>query len=240
MAASVTAGPSGVHGAVGTRARTGGALARLLAVAVLLWAALCGVGYLLTHALRNTSFEHSDGSIDRWLASHRSAPWNAITHWLTYGAETITVIAVGLVLFVGMRLHLHRWRESLFLFAALAGEVTIFVCTTLVIDRNRPPVAHLDSAPPTSSFPSGHMAAAVCLYGAIAIIAGHASNRSWLRAVAVLAAVLIPCCVAFARLYRGMHYPTDVVGGAVLSIVWLTAAWFIVLRSGRPDRGVRS
>jgi undecaprenyl-diphosphatase len=207
---------------------------------VLLWAALSGIGYLLTHALRNTSFEHSDGSIDRWLASHRSAPWNTITHWLTYGAETVTVIAVGLVFFVGLRLHLHRWRESLFLLAALAGEVTIFVCTTLVIDRHRPRVAHLDSAPPTSSFPSGHTAAAVCLYGALAIIAVHASNRSWLRAVAVLAAVLMPCCVAFARLYRGMHYPTDVVAGALLSLVWLAAAWFVVLRSERPDSAASS
>jgi membrane-associated phospholipid phosphatase len=240
MAASVTAGSSDIRGGVGRRARTGGALARLLAVAVLLWAALSSVGYLLTHALRDTSFEHSDGSIDRWFASHRSAPWNTITHWLTYGAETITVIAAGLVFFVGMRIHLHRWRVSLFLLAALAGEVTIFVSTTLVIDRNRPHVAHLDSAPPTSSFPSGHMAAAVALYGALAIIAVHASNRSLLRAIAVTAAVLVPVCVAFARLYRGMHYPTDVVGGAVLSLVWLAAAWFVVLRSGRPESAAGS
>jgi membrane-associated phospholipid phosphatase len=150
------------------------------------------------------------------------------------------VIAVGLAFFVGLRLHLHRWRESLFLFAALAGEVTIFVCTTLVINRNRPQVAHLDNAPPTSSFPSGHTAAAVCLYGALAIIAVHASNCSWLRTVAVSAAVIAPCCVAFARLYRGMHYPSDVVGGAVLSLVWLSAAWLVVLQSGRHDRRVNS
>lgn len=236
MAASVAAGASDVRGRARTRDRAASVLARLLAVAVLLWAALCGIGYLLTHAPGATSFEHSDGAIDRWLASHRSAPWNDITHWLTYGAETITVIVVGLVLFVALRLYLHRWRESLFLLATLAGEVTIFVCTTLIIDRERPPVAHLDSAPPTSSFPSGHTAAAVCLYGAIAIITVSTSRRTWLRAAAVLVAVLAPCCVGFARLYRGMHYPSDVAGGALLAVCWLVTAWLIVLRPGRADR----
>jgi undecaprenyl-diphosphatase len=53
--------------------------------------------------------------------------------------------------------------------------------------------------------------------------------------VAVLAAVLVPSCVAFARLYRGMHYPSDVIGGAVLSLGWLAAVWLILLRPGRAE-----
>jgi undecaprenyl-diphosphatase len=238
MAASVAARPAPVRGEAADRVRTGGVLARLLSVAVLLWAALCGIGYLLTHALRATSFERLDGATDRWLARHRSAPWNAVTHWLTYAAETITVLAAGLIVLVTLRLYLHRWRESLFLLAALAGEVTIFLCTTVIIDRDRPTVTHLDDAPPTSSFPSGHTAAAICLYGAVAIIAVRTSRRAWLRTVAVLAAVLVPSCVAFARLYRGMHYPSDVIGGAVLSLGWLAAIWLILLRPGRAESPV--
>ena len=96
----------------------------------------------------------------------------------------------------------------------------------------------IESAPPTSSFPSGHTAAAVCLYGAIAIITVSTSRRTWLRAAAVLVAVLAPGCVAFARLYRGMHYPSDVACGALLAACWLVAAWLIVLRPGRADREV--
>jgi undecaprenyl-diphosphatase len=157
-----------------------------------------------------------------------------ITHGLTFAAETYTVIAVGLVFFVGMRVHLGRWRESMFLLAALLGEVTIFVCTTLIIDRPRPPVPHLDDAPPTSSFPSGHMAAAVALYGALALIALWSSRRSWLRALAVTVAIVVPICVGFARLYRGMHYPTDVLAGALLALLWLTITATVVLREPRP------
>jgi undecaprenyl-diphosphatase len=210
------------------------ALVRLVPSAVVLWALICGIGYLLTRSFQGTAFERWDGSVDRFFVHHRAAPWTMITHGLTFAAETYTVIAVGLVFFVGMRVHLGRWRESMFLLAALLGEVTIFVCTTLIIDRPRPPVPHLDDAPPTSSFPSGHMAAAVALYGALALIALWSSRRSWLRALAVTVAIVVPICVGFARLYRGMHYPTDVLAGALLALLWLTITATVVLREPRP------
>ncbi|HZC53338.1 MAG TPA: phosphatase PAP2 family protein, partial [Mycobacterium sp.] len=174
--------------------------------------------------------------VNRWFAGQRSSTWNSVTHWLTYAAETMTVIAVGLVFFAGLRIALGRWRESLFLAVALAGEVTIFVLTAMMIDRHRPAVQHLDDAPPTSSFPSGHTAAAVTLYGALAIIALRVSTRAWLRTLAVVVAVALPVCVALARLYRGMHYPTDILGGAVLGLAWLIVTWTVILRGRRAER----
>jgi membrane-associated phospholipid phosphatase len=225
---------------VATAPRTGvaearHAVGRLVAAAVVVWATLCSAGYLLTHRLHDTAFERRDAWVNRWFAAHRNPTWNTVTHWLTYAAETVTVIAVGIVFFVGLRIALGRWRESLFLAAALAGEVTIFLSTTVLIDRNRPPVSHLDDAPPTSSFPSGHTAAALVLYGALAIIALRVSSRAWPRRLAVIVGVAIPLCVAFARLYRGMHFPTDVFGGAVLGLAWLVVTWAIVLRRRRNE-----
>ena len=131
-------------------------------------------------------------------------------------------------------MRLGRWRESIFLLAALLGEVTIFVCTTLIIDRPRPPVPHLDDAPPTSSFPSGHTAAAVTLYGALALIALSSSRRPWLRALAVTVAIVAPICVALRACTAGMHYPTDVLAGALLGMLWLTITAMVVLIRPRP------
>jgi membrane-associated phospholipid phosphatase len=210
-----------------------GTVVRLVLAAAALWGALCGIGYLLTHQLQDTAFERWDASANRWLAAHRTPAWNTVTHWLTYAAETLTVIGVGLVFFIALRIALGRWRESMFLAAALAGEVTIFVLTALMIDRHRPPVSHLDSAPPTSSFPSGHVAAAITLYGALAIIAVHTDARLWVRTLAIFVALVAPVCVAFARLYRGMHFLTDVMGGALLALVWLAITWALILRRRR-------
>jgi membrane-associated phospholipid phosphatase len=219
----------------GTFAEIRGTAARIVLAAALLWGVLCGAGYLLTHPLKGTSFEHWDAAVNRRLARNRTDTWNTITHWLTYCAETLTVIAIGVLFFIGLRVALGRWRESMFLAVALAGEVTIFVLTTLMIDRNRPPVPHLDSAPPTSSFPSGHTAAAVALYAGLAIIAFRVSRRPWLRTLALTVAIAMPVCVAFARLYRGMHFLTDVLGGALLSLAWLTVTWALILREARAD-----
>lgn len=216
-----------------SRERTAGigsALVRLVPAAIVLWGALCAAGYLLTRPLRDTAFERWDGSANRWLAARRTATGNTVTHWLTFAAETMTVIGAGLLVFLALRIALRRWRESVFLAVALLGVVAIFVSTTFMIDRKRPAVPHLDEAPPTSSFPSGHTAAAVTLYGALAIIAVHVGARAWLRRLALTLAVLVPACVAFARLYRGMHYPTDVLGGVALGLLWLLLSWAVLLR----------
>jgi undecaprenyl-diphosphatase len=209
---------------------------RLLLAAVLVWGLLCGIGYLLTRPLKGTAFERWDSSASRRLARNRTATWNTITHWLTYFGETITVIAICAVFFVALRIALGRWRESMFLAVAVSGQALIFLFTQLTIERNRPPVPHLDSSPPTASFPSGHMSAATTLYVGLAIVAFHVSRAAWLRALALTAAIALPLCVAFARLYRGMHFATDLTASVLLAAVWLTVTWAVILRGARGDR----
>ena len=206
------------------------AAVRLISAAVLVWALLAGLGYLLTRQVEHTAFARWDLSVDRWFAGKRTRSWNTVTQVGSHLAETVTVITVGVILFFALRVILGRWRESVFVAITLIGEVTIFGCTTLVISRGRPDVAHLDPAPPTSSFPSGHTAAAVTLYGAIAIVIWVASRQVWLRALAVVLAVVVPIAVGFSRLYRGMHFPTDVLGGVLLGVLWLSATAFVLLR----------
>jgi membrane-associated phospholipid phosphatase len=187
-------------------------------VVLAIWTA---IGWLAAKVLGDDFLGRFDRSLSRALARGRSPDLNEITHYLSYFSETITVIAVGAVVFVSARLAWKRWRESLFVLAVLVGEVTIFVGVTALVDRNRPPVRHLDAAPPTSSFPSGHTAAAVALYGAIALLASERVRSRTLLWLAAAAAVLIPVAVGGARMYRGMHFLTDVVAGAALGAVWL-------------------
>jgi undecaprenyl-diphosphatase len=213
----------------------------LLASAIVIWLVLVLIGHLLGHQWSHSALVRWDASVDRRLAAHRRDPWNEITHLATFMAETLTVIAIGLVAFVLLRLGLKRWREPLFLAVAVIGEVTIFVSTTMLVDRARPPVKHLDGAPPTSSFPSGHTAASVALYGALAVVAWRVGAAVWLRTLATVLAVLVPVAVASSRLYRGMHYPTDVIAGALLSCCWLAVTSTLVLGRRQPvDRPAES
>jgi undecaprenyl-diphosphatase len=209
---------------------------RLALPAALLATGLVLLGLFVVHVLARGPIGRADVAVDRDLASDRSAAGNAVTAVLTALASTPVIIALTAVAAVGFRLAYRRWRESVFVVCAVAGETLIFLLTTLLVDRNRPPVPHLDTAPPTSDFPSGHTAAAVCFYGAVAAVLLVRYRRPLLRGAAIGVAVLLPLLVGVSRLYRGMHFPTDVLAGLLLGTSWLALSTRRVLHSGEPGR----
>jgi undecaprenyl-diphosphatase len=137
----------------------------LVAGAVVLLVLLVAIGYLVTKVFSHDWVGRDDAGISRWFAAHHSSDLNQVTHYTTLAAETITITLLAVVTVVVSALAWRRWREPMLVAVAVAGEVTIFLLVTLLVDRQRPPVRHLDQAPPTSSFPSGHVAAAICMYG---------------------------------------------------------------------------
>ena len=218
--------------------------ARLVGAAVVLWGLLALLGMLLTHVLNTGSAHRADLRVDLWFAAHRTGLWNDVTLVGTSMAQTQTAIAVTLVVVLFLRWRLGRWYESLVLITVMAGELLIFFAVTATVHRPRPPVARLDVAPPTSSFPSGHTAAAVALYGCIAILVLWIWGRRPATRVAVAVLCFIPVFVGLSRLYRGMHYPSDVLAGALTGGLWLLVVISTLLLrrdARRPDarRGAR-
>jgi undecaprenyl-diphosphatase len=71
------------------------------------------------------------------------------------------------------------------------------------------------------AFPSGHSAQAVALYGALAWLAWELGRPRRTRIWACCAAAGIAFAVGLTRVYLGVHWPTDVVGGWLLGIGWL-------------------
>lgn len=213
------------------------ALGRLWLPAVLLAALMVGLGLLLTKVLETGWVFREDRELSADLAAARTADGKAATSLFTVLAETPTIVALTAVAAVVFRLVFHRWRESVIVVCAVVGETLIFWLTTLLIDRQRPRLPQLDPAPPTSSFPSGHTAASVAFYGTVALVVLWHSRRLWLRWLAVAVAVAVPLAVGGSRLYRGMHFPTDVLAGLLLGSAWLSTV-ATRLRPGRgPDPG---
>ena len=185
-----------------------------------------GVGLLIVHELGGV--RALDDRVARWFARNRTDTLDAVT-WLGSGsAEAVVKISVTFVASLVFVWRWRRWSEPALLAGALVLEVMVFITSSFVVDRGRPPVSQLDSVPPTSSFPSGHTAAAVAFYGAIAIIVfWHTRNRI-ARGVALTAAILLPPIVGVSRMYRGMHHLSDVVVGAIIGLASLVVVYRIV------------
>ena len=152
------------------------------------------------------------------------------------------VIGVAVVAAIVLAIGRH-WRQIGFLACALTLEFTVFLRHP-PRGPHAPLVPRLDVTPPTSSYPSGHTAAAIVLYVGLAIVIWSLVRSTAIRTIVWIIAVAIPIFVGISRLYRGMHHLTDVLAsvllgcGALLFAVLATRSAVAVSeerdRNGRP------
>jgi undecaprenyl-diphosphatase len=200
----------------------------LLTAWVGLFLVVTAAGLPLVGPLAESRIAHTDLRIERWLADHRISVVNVLAESLTWLAETVRVpllcvIAIAIA-----------WRASknvatpVFLVLAVGGEKLLYVIASVIIGRDRPPVPTVGTSYATSSFPSGHVASTVTLYGSIALVIAlerSPRTRALLLGVAGLLAVVVAAC----RMYSGFHYLSDSVAGATVGALWLTVVYRTVL-----------
>ena len=200
------------------------------------------VGLLITHVL-DGSVGHLDLHVTRTVVAHRTAALDRLTAAATVPADTIAVA----VLSVAAVAVAAWWTRALvlpaFFVAAVGGEKLTYLLTTELVRRPRPPVPPLGHVFATSSFPSGHVGSVITLYGGIVLAVlscdavRHGRQRPRPARLALGAVVAgIAVLVAFSRVYRGHHYLTDVVWGAVVGATWLAFAWHLT-RPGQELEG---
>lgn len=103
----------------------------------------------------------------------------------------------------------------------MAGGVALETVTKHVVQRARPDLFRLAEAT-GYSFPSGHALESACLYGALALALWPVA-RGWGRIGLLTLAIALPLGIGLSRVYLGVHYPSDVLGGWSAGILWLAA-----------------
>jgi len=195
---------------------------KLVAGALALWGLLSLIGLLIKNVLVHGGIGSWDRHVEIWFVAHRSTSLNTLTSYAHNFGGTWYVIGIVIVILPIFRWRLGRWHESGVILIVMMGEVSIFLAVTFTVHRQRPNVVRLDTSPPTLSFPSGHTAAAVALYGGVAVLLFSIYGLNWKTGLSAIILFILPIIVGLSRLYRGMHYPTDVLAGALGGGLWLS------------------
>lgn len=213
-------------------------LSRAVAPGIALLALIVAGGLLVTPP--GVAVGTPEVSISVELEGSRTELWNDITLvWSLFGS-TGMIIGVGIVVAALILRGTRNWRLAAIPVLASILQEAIFLIAANIVDRPRPPVATMDEAPPTASYPSGHVGAATALYLTFSLLALQL-RPAWLRWLTVTVCLAVPLLVAFARLYRGMHHLTDIAAAFVNGIVCVFLAywWYRAgARSSAPG-GVR-
>ena len=154
-----------------------------------------------------------DDNIYNLLYSLRSSSMDLIMIIITQFGNTIPVIIITLVLMITL-----TSRKEVF----LIGSNTILTVGSNQILKHiicRPRPNHLRLIVENGySFPSGHAMISICLYGLLIYLVNKKIKNKLLKIILTILLIILILGIGISRIYVGVHYPSDVLGGDLLSL----------------------
>jgi undecaprenyl-diphosphatase len=189
------------------------------ALAWLLVSVICFVA--LTDSLNAPTLIDFDTRLAMSIKAWRGSRLDQLMLSLTaFGGWSMTVIALTTTL--GLWAADHR-REAILTLIVTAGVMLLNLLLKFLIDRPRPDVAliYLISGTRFASFPSGHTMGALATLGSLMVVAQRMGAPVWAQWLGWLLSGLLIAGIAISRVYLGAHFPSDVLGGLLVSSAWL-------------------
>ena len=169
-----------------------------------------------------------DLAILLWLQSLQSP-------WLTKAAMTVshlgdTPIALSMMAVAVILLLVWRRRDVAVMMLLSLVPIGAGNLLKLVVGRSRPDYLLLDVAPTSLSFPSGHALFAAIFWGLLVWLAEESIQTPLIRRSVQVALGLLILAVGWSRVYLGLHWPSDVIGGYMYGLL---AVWLLTSLRGR-------
>ncbi len=202
---------------------------RILLSGLIVFSALAAFAYVASEVLEGYPL-----AIDRWLLLRLrlvADPGVSVgPRWLLQvmvdltalgGGTVLTLVAVFVTLYLAAR---RKVALAVFVLSSIAAGGVLTAVLKTLFARARPDIVpHLVEVS-SASFPSGHAmnSAMVYLTGAALLASAEPSRR--VRIFLVSAALALTLAIGFSRVFLGVHFPTDVLGGWAIGIAWAVAA----------------
>ena len=156
--------------------------------------------------------------------------------WLMNGFTTLgsnLVIPFLFVVEIAVLLWIRRPGAALFQTIVSGGALLLNALMKVFFHRPRPALPWAQTLP-DFSFPSGHTMNSFAFYVGLAIVIWSIAGRRW-GLIAMTVAFVIVGLVGLSRIYLGVHYPTDVIGGILAGAIWVLVV-LAAFRSGPLSR----
>ena len=144
--------------------------------------------------------------------------------WITQFGNPIplSILTLAFLLFFVLQ---KKYVASLWLLVNVAlGSGVLNALLKLVYQRARPDITHL-VVEKSFSFPSGHAMGSMMLYGTLIFLVTQLTrDKTWQRALQIFLGVVI-FSIGLSRIYLGVHFPSDILGGWLLGLTWLFATY---------------
>lgn len=204
-----------------------------LALAVLAWSQRAGWSRVATLAARAAAvgalfatltiqvaasgwLTRGDGPTLDWMVTHRSSTWTSTAKIITTAGAPVSVYVIVVAIAAFLTWRSRRIVPGAVVLGAVAFAAIVNTAMKSLLDRERPPVITQLVDQINMSYPSGHVAGTTALVGVVLLVY-LTSRPNRVRAVAAAAAaVLIVAAIALTRLYLGVHWLSDTIGGALL------------------------
>lgn len=187
---------------------------------------------------------HSDNMINAALGPWRIEPFVSAFLWVTNLGNTPAIVT-AVIIATGFLWPQRGTYVIVSLWISCLGAVTTTSIGKLLVARHRPDIM-LDANATGWSFPSGHATAAMAVYGFIAYAIARALPGFRERFEVVYWAAVLVALIGFSRIFLGVHYVTDVLGGFLVGGFWLLVGFGITewkrpyLTAGLSSLGRRS
>lgn len=183
-------------------------------------ATVCAVMFLeLASEVAEQETQRLDGAVLTWIAQYRSRALNNFFLSMTALGSSWLLLLLTVGACAGAWLAGQR-RTALTLGVAMLGVPLLSTTLKSIYARDRPSlVPHLELVS-SASFPSGHTLGSVVFCTTLVLLVYQHTRARRLRLFIIAYASCIGALVAVSRIYLGVHYPSDVIGGALIGITW--------------------
>lgn len=157
-----------------------------------------------------------DSCIYNFISKFIKNSLTSIIKWMTYIGSAVAVISITLFTL----LYFKNKKYGLFMSIDLVCITIIQLILKNIISRNRPlDIGLIEET--GYSFPSGHSLTSMAFYGFIIYLIYNSKLNKKSKKIYITLFILLILITGFSRIYLGVHYFTDVLGGFTLSISYL-------------------